>query len=114
MLWLLDAAGKRMDNQEKSPVPFSVKLCSDKAAFEVRIQRKVQFNMDKLRQLFEACNDPEILVYTPHMIILRSGKAETTLSKDGRMLIKRVSNELEAAQVALKILRTALTAAFKP
>jgi len=78
------------------------------------MQRKVFFNMDKLRQLFEACQDPEIVVYTPHMIILRSGRAETTFSRDGRMLIKRVSNESEATQVACRILRRALTAAFKP
>jgi len=103
-----------MNNEEKSPMPFFVKLCSDGAAFEVRIQRKVFFNMDKVRQLFEACHDFEIVVYTPHMIILRSGRAETTLSKDGRMLIKRVANESEATQIARKILRIALRAALKP
>jgi len=77
------------------------------------MQQKVSLNMDKVRQLLEACHDPEIVLYTPHMIILRSGKAETTLSKDGRILIKRVSNEKEANQVAQKILRTALSAAVK-
>jgi len=103
-----------MNNEEKSLISLSVKLCSDKAAFEVRIQRKLFFNMDKVRQLFEVCHDHEIVVYTPQVIILRSGRAETTFSKDGRMLIKRVSNESEATQVARKILRTALAAAFKP
>jgi hypothetical protein len=103
-----------MINEEESPMPLSVKLCSDKAAFEVRIQRKILFNMEKVKQLFEACNDLEIVVYTPHMIILRSVGAETTLSRDGRMLIKRVANEAEATQVALKILHVVLTAAFKP
>jgi len=103
-----------VNNKEKSLIPFSVKLCSDKAAFEVRIQRKVFFNLDKVRQLFEACGDPEILVYTPHLIILRSGRAETTLSRDGRMLIKKVSNESDATRVARRILQLALTAAFKP
>jgi len=103
-----------VNNEEKPSMSFSVRLCSDKAAFEVRIQRKVFFNMDKVRQLFEACHDHEIVVHTPHMIILKSGRVETTLSSDGRMLIKRVANESEATQVALKILRTAQTAAFKP
>ena len=103
-----------MTNKEEPSIPLFVKLCSDKASFEVRIQRKVSFNMDKVKQLFETCHDPAIVVYTPHIIILRSGKAETTLSKDGRMLIKRVSNESEATQVACRILRRALTAAFKP
>lgn len=103
-----------MNNEEKSPMPFSVKLCSDKAAFEVRIQRKIFFNMDKVKQLFETCHDSEIVVYTPHMIILRSDGAEITLSRDGRMLIKKVSSESEATQVARKILRIALRATFKP
>jgi len=91
-----------------------VKLCSDRAAFEVRIRRRILFDMEKVRQVFEGCRDPEIVVYTPHMIILRSREAETTLSKDGRMLIKRVASESEAAQVARKILHTALEATFKP
>jgi len=103
-----------MTNEKKFSIPLFVKLCSDKAAFEVRTQRKVFFNMDKVRQLFEACHDSEVVVYTPHMIILRSGKAETTLSRDGRMLIKRVANESEATQIARKILRIALRATLKP
>jgi len=103
-----------MTNSEEPSIPLFVRLCSDKAAFDVRMQRKVFFNMERVRQLFEASNDHEILVYTPYMMILRSGKAETTLSRDGRMLIKRISNESEATQVARKILRIALTAAFKP
>jgi len=102
-----------MTTREEASIPLLVRLCSDKTAFEVRTQRKVSLNMEKVRQLFEACRDPKILVYTPHMIILRSGRAETTLSKDGRMLIKKVANESEATQVARRILRTALTAAFK-
>jgi len=102
-----------MTVEEKSPILFFVKLCSNKAAFEVRTQRKVFFNMYKVKQLLEACHDYEIVVYTPHLVVLRSGKAEATLSKDGRMLIKRVSSESEAIQIASKILRTALAAAFK-
>lgn len=78
------------------------------------MQRKVCFNMDKVQQLFETIQDPRIVVYTPHMIILRSGNVEATLSRDGRMLIKRVSNESEAVQVANKILATALKGTFRP
>jgi len=103
-----------MTNEEKPSIPLFVKLCSDKAAFEVRTQRKVLFNMDMVRRLFEACHDSKIVVYTPHMIVLRNGRAEATLSKNGRMLIKRVANESEATQVAHKIWQTALPAAFKP
>lgn len=78
------------------------------------MQRKVCFNMDKVQQLFETSQDPRIVVYTPQIIILRSGNVEATLSRDGRMLIKRVSNESEAVQVANKILATALKGTFRP
>lgn len=91
-----------------------MKLCSDKAAYEVRTQRKVYFSMEKLQRLFEGSQDPSIVVYTPHMIILRSGIVEATLSRDGRMLIKKVSNESEAVQAANKILAIALKGTFKP
>jgi len=69
--------------------------------------------MDEARRRLEKAKEHDIIVYTPHMIILRSKKAETTLSKDGRMLIKRVANETEAAQVAQQILRTVLKDALK-
>lgn len=85
-----------------------MKLCSDKAAFEVRTQGKVFLNMERVRQFLEVSTNFEIIVYTPHMIILRSGRAETTLSKDGRMLIKRVANQAEATQVAKQILHTVM------
>ena len=103
-----------MTRGEEPCIPLLVKLCSDKVAFEVRVQRKIAFNMEKVRELLEAAHNHEIIVYTPHMIILRSGGAEATFSRDGRMLIKKVSNEEEATQVAHKILQTVLSAAFKP
>jgi ArsR family metal-binding transcriptional regulator len=103
-----------MTSEEALSIPLFIKLCSDKAAFEVRMQRKTFFNMEKVKQILEACNDAEIVVYTPQMIILRSGRAETTLSKDGRMLIKRVADESEATEVARKILRIVLSAVLKP
>jgi ArsR family metal-binding transcriptional regulator len=62
------------------------------------------------KQMLENSAQNKILVYTPHIIIIRNKKAETTLSKDGRMLIRRVSNEEEATQVARQI----LTAILKP
>jgi ArsR family metal-binding transcriptional regulator len=102
-----------MKNEEKYSTLFSLKLCSDRTAFRVLLRGKVFFNMEKVRQLFEDCCDYEILVYTPQMIILRSGKAETTLSGDGRILIKKAANEAEATCIAHRILQLA-QAAVKP
>lgn len=60
------------------------------------------------RQMIENSGQNKILVYTPHMIIFESKKAEITLSKDGRMLIKRATNEAEATRVARQTLATIL------
>jgi len=95
-------------NQKKPNLGLIVKLCSDKAAFEAKPIKTLSINMDSAKQKLETSGQNKILVHTPHMIILRNNKAETTLSKDGRMLIKRVSDEAEAAQVAQQILTTIL------
>lgn len=88
-------------------IPFVVKLCSDKAAFEVRIQRKISFNMADLERLLRSIEENEIIVNTPHILIFRSKGAEVTLSRNGRMLIKKVLDEKEARAVAREVLRVA-------
>jgi len=97
-------------NQKKPTIGLIVKLCSDKAAFEAVPIKNLSLNMVHAKQMLENSAQNKILVYTPHIIILRNKNAETTLSKDGRMLIRRVSNEEEATQVARRI----LTAILKP
>ena len=105
--------GIGMTREQELGIPLLVKLCSDRAAYEVRMQSQTVFNMEKVKELLEAAHNHEIIVYTPHMIILRSGGAEVTFSRDGRMLIKKVSNEAEATEIAQKIFQTALSAAIK-
>jgi len=102
-----------MDGKVKdkaTPIPLSVRLCSDKAAFEALVLRKVVFNMEDAKRRLEKASDYEITVYTPHLLVLRCSQAEATLSKDGRMLIKRVKDENEARLVACKVWKTILKA----
>ncbi|MFQ6073975.1 MAG: hypothetical protein ACE5KC_02035 [Candidatus Bathyarchaeia archaeon] len=96
-----------MTNKKRTILPFSVRLCSDKAAFEVRIQRKISFNMADLERLLDSVKENEVIVNTPHILIFRTRKAEVTLSRNGRMLIKRVRSEEEARTVAREVLRVA-------
>jgi len=106
--------GILMRNEHKSTIPFLVKLCSDKAAYEVKLQRKIYFTMDRLKQLFEATDEYELIVYTPHITIIKSCKgAEVTFSKDGRILIKKVLNKSEAETIAENVLQIALEALTK-
>lgn len=69
--------------------------------------------MNEVRKLLEDSKGYEIVVFTPHLIIARIGRAETTLSRDGRMLIKRVATEKEATQVVEQILPIILKSVVK-
>jgi len=54
------------------------------------------------------------VVYTPYILVVRDPRgAEVTLSKNGRMLVKRVSNQDEAEAVARELLRIALKASIR-
>ncbi len=81
-----------------------VKLCSDRSAFEARPVKQTILDMNKAKQALEQLGLHEIVVDTPHIMVVKIGGAEITISRDGRMLIKRVSNEDEAKQVADQIL----------
>jgi len=103
-----------MENEYKSIIPFFVKLCSDKAAYEVKLQRKIYFKMDCLKELFEATGQYELVVYTPHITIIKSCRgAEVTFSKDGRILIKKALDKREAEAIAEDVLQIALEASTK-
>jgi len=92
-------------------VPLLVRLCSDRAAFEVRLQCKISFNMDEAKHSFEAAKSHKIVVHTPYILVLRDPKgAEVTFSQDGRMLVKRAQNRDEAEAVAREVLKIALKA----
>jgi len=94
-----------MRNEQRFIIQFSIKLCSDKAAFEVLPLQKITFRMDDARRRLETAEGHEILVYTPHVMIFKSKGAEVTLSRDGRMLIKKTRDEKEATLIAKEALR---------
>lgn len=100
-----------MTDKRRKSMPLLVKLCSDKAAYEARPQRKVSFDMNKLQKLFETVDNYQILVYTPYIIVLKGkGGREVTFSEDGRMLLKNVSGEGEAKALACDVFEVALKA----
>lgn len=67
--------------------------------------------MADAKQLLENVKGHDVVVCTPHIMILRCGGAEVTLSKDGRMLIKRVRDKKEAALIAQDVFRIVFRAA---
>lgn len=93
--------------------PFFVKLCSDKAAYEVKLQRKIPFAMKHLKQSFDTIGY-KLVIYTPHITIVKSCKGpEVTFSKDGRILIKNVVDKGEAEAIAEDVWKIVLEASAK-
>lgn len=93
--------------KEYSPRYF-VRLCSDKAAFEVKFSQKLRLDMPSVKKAFEDSKRYEIILYTPQIMVLKSGKeVEITFSKDERMLIKNVSSKDQAEAIAESVLRVA-------
>jgi hypothetical protein len=94
-----------LTNDSKSTIPVTVKLCSDRAAFEARTTKKVLLNMNEAEKRLRSSKQHQIVLCTPHLMILRTGTTETTLSRDGRLLIKKVQSEEEATRLAQEILQ---------
>jgi hypothetical protein len=61
--------------------------------------------MMNLEKMLKSIRENEIIVSTPHILIFRTERAEVTLSRNGRMLIKKVKDEKDAVAVAKRILR---------
>jgi hypothetical protein len=103
-----------MKKEHKPIMPFFVKLCPDRAAYAVKLQRKTFFKMDSLKHLFEAIGRYEFVIWTPHIMVIKNCKGtEVTFSKDGRILIKKVLNKGEAATIAEDVLQIALEASAR-
>lgn len=99
-----------MSKQQKPSTPPSllIKLCSEKTAFEVKIQQRLRFNMGEVEKTFEAKSGYKITVHTPYILVFKNPNGvEVTLTKSGRMLIKGVAGEEEAKAVAQEVLQTA-------
>lgn len=98
-----------MKKKEEYFPRYFVRLCSDKAAFEVKFSQKLRLDMSSVKKTFEDLKRYEVILYTPHIMVLKSGKeAEITFSKDGRMLIKNVSSKDQAEAIAESVIRVAL------
>jgi hypothetical protein len=103
----------KMGKMQESQASFFVKLCSDKAAYEARLKRQTRFNLLHAKQLFEASDKYQILVDTPYILILKNSKEiEVTFSKDGRIIIKKATDEREAEKIAQKVFQIAFEASY--
>jgi len=84
-------------------IQFSVRLCSDRAAYEIRSSHR-GLDLESLAERAESMKLFVVILRTRHLLVLRSPQgAEITASSDGRILVRRISSEEEAKQVASQL-----------
>jgi len=82
---------------------FSVKLCSDKAAYEIKSSFR-RLDLESLAERAESSKLFAVIFRTKHLLVMRSLQgAEITASSDGRILVRRISSEDEVRQVASQL-----------
>ena len=73
----------------------SVRLCSGKTAFEVKVSERI--DIQRIAEMLRT------KVVTPHIMIGDFNGAEISVYPTGRMLVKRVRTEEEALVVATRL-----------
>ncbi len=79
------------------------KLCSDHLSIEAIPKKPVAIDFKRMKN--RSINNHEIMMWTPHFVVLRnlSGQ-EITLRRDGRMVIRKAASELVAQSAATEVL----------
>ena len=79
------------------------KLCSDHLSIEAIPRRSIRVDMAKLKH--RAILGLELMLWTPHFVILRNRRGqEITLRRDGRMIIRRAESETIAKLAAAEVM----------
>lgn len=103
-----------MKKKRENHPSYFVKLCADKAAYEAKFSQNLRFDMSSVKKAFEDSKRFQIVLFTPHLIILKDARRpEITLSKDGRMLIKEASSKNQAEAIVEDVLQVALKASTR-
>ena len=80
-----------------------LKLCSDHLSIEAIPRQSTKIDLTKLRA--ESIAGHELLLWTPHFVVLRNEEGhEITLRRDGRMIIRKASSEQIAARTADEVM----------
>ena len=83
------------------------RLCSDHLSLEAIPRKQLLIDLYEIRT--RQLNQHEIVLWTPHFVVLRNRKGhEVTLRKDGRMIIRRAESEELARQSAMEALNLVL------
>jgi hypothetical protein len=87
--------------------PMFFKLCSDHLSVEAIPRKPLALDLGKIRS--QQIQMHEIMMWTPHFVVLRNGAGqEITLRRDGRMIVRKAPSEQAARAAATDIMRILL------
>ncbi|MBS3167891.1 HesA/MoeB/ThiF family protein [Candidatus Woesearchaeota archaeon] len=89
--------GKRIKNNQKSSEYMQVRKCKTKGALEVIPEKSIQLKLNKLKDNYE------IISELPILAILKINSYQTTVYKNGKILVRDCSSEEEVKKIAEKI-----------
>lgn len=74
-----------------------VKKCSARGGFEAIPEKQINLNLNKLKSKYEVIAD------LPILILIKCGNYEVTCYKNGKLLIKKCTNDKDAEKIANEI-----------
>jgi hypothetical protein len=78
---------------------FMIRLCSNEAAYEVKPMRSMRLDLHRLKGSY--LNEIEVVFQTTPVAVLRvQSGVEVTITRSGKLIIRRVGDESEARKVA--------------
>jgi len=85
-----------------SDVQLFFKLCTDHLSIEAIPKVKLSIDLTKLK---EGLDDFDVMIWTPHFMMMRrvSGE-EVTLRRDGRMIVRNSESQEAAEAAAVRVL----------
>jgi hypothetical protein len=79
------------------------KLCSDHLSVEAIPRRPTKIDLTRLKD--RVISGHELMLWTPHFVVLRNGEGhEITLRRDGRMIIRKAPSEQVAERAADEVM----------
>jgi len=88
------------------------RLCSDHLAIEAIPKKRLLIDLEAIRN--HQSNQHTILLWTPHLVVLRNQRGhEVSLRRDGRMIIRKAESEEMAKRSAEDALNLALAISAK-
>jgi hypothetical protein len=83
---------------------FNLKLCSDKAAFEVKSKKSIKLNLQEIGEELAILAKMKIRVILPVILILEGNEGHSiTIYPSGRMLLRKFASEESARQIVMTI-----------